>query len=52
MWVEALYDRLVANDAAFTELDINLEHAFDRAELKLILDAAKKNKTVTRPSLN
>jgi Ran GTPase-activating protein (RanGAP) involved in mRNA processing and transport len=45
MSVQALCDRLVANDAALTELRIDLD-VVDDAELKLILDAAKKNKTV------
>jgi hypothetical protein len=45
MSVQALCDRLVANDAALTELQILLKDV-DDAELKLILDAAKKNKTV------
>jgi hypothetical protein len=47
MKVQALCDRLVANDAALTELKIRLEDV-DDAELKLILDAAKINKTVKK----
>jgi hypothetical protein len=47
MSVQALCDRLVANDAALTELIIALLHVND-AEVKLILDAAKKNKTVQK----
>jgi hypothetical protein len=47
MNVQALRDRLVANDATLTELQILLYGASD-AELKLILDAAKKNKTVKK----
>jgi Leucine-rich repeat (LRR) protein len=47
MSVQALCDRLVANDAGLTELHIDLNHT-DDAELKLILDAAKKNKTVKK----
>jgi hypothetical protein len=47
MRVQALCDRLVANDAALTELRIDLVY-LDDAELKLILDAAKKNKTVKK----
>jgi hypothetical protein len=38
-------DKPVANDAALTELRIDLKNV-DDAELKLILDSAKKNKTV------
>jgi hypothetical protein len=45
MSVQALCDRLVANDAALTELVIILDRT-DDAELKLILDSAKENKTV------
>jgi hypothetical protein len=45
--VQGLCDRLVANDAALTELRINLNDV-DDAKLKLILDAAKKNKTVKK----
>jgi hypothetical protein len=45
MSVQALCDRLVANDAALTELYIPLDHT-DDAEFKLIFDAAKQNKTV------
>jgi Ran GTPase-activating protein (RanGAP) involved in mRNA processing and transport len=47
MNVQALCDRLVANDAALTELRINLDYV-DDAELKLVLDAAKKNKTLKK----
>jgi hypothetical protein len=47
MSVQALCDRLVANDAALTELEISLKDV-DDAELQLILDAAKKNKTVKK----
>jgi hypothetical protein len=47
MNVQAFCDRLVANDAALTVLYISLEDGSD-AELKLILDAAKKNKTVKK----
>jgi Ran GTPase-activating protein (RanGAP) involved in mRNA processing and transport len=47
MSVQALCDRLVANDPSLTELLIDLENV-DDAELKLILDAAKKNKTVKK----
>jgi hypothetical protein len=46
-FVQTLCDRLVANDAALTSLEINLEYV-DDAEVKLILDAAKKNKTVKK----
>jgi hypothetical protein len=46
MSVQALCDRLVANDAALTELDIFVDES--DADLKLILDAAKKNKTVKK----
>jgi hypothetical protein len=45
MNVQALCDRLVANDARFTYFNIDLKDVND-AELKLILDATKKNKTV------
>jgi hypothetical protein len=45
--VESLCDRLVANDAALTELYIPLDRT-DDAKLKLVLDAAKKNKTVKK----
>jgi Ran GTPase-activating protein (RanGAP) involved in mRNA processing and transport len=45
--VQALCDKLVANDAALTELEIRLEDV-DDAEFKLILDSAKKNKTVKK----
>jgi ribosomal 50S subunit-associated protein YjgA (DUF615 family) len=45
--VRALCDRLVTNDAALTELVIDLVNV-DDAELKLVLDAAKKNKTVKK----
>jgi hypothetical protein len=45
MDVQTLCDRLVANDASLTELQILLNHTND-SELKLILDSAKKNKTV------
>jgi Ran GTPase-activating protein (RanGAP) involved in mRNA processing and transport len=48
--VPALCDRLVANDAALTTLVILLKDTND-AELKLILDAAKKNKTVKKVRL-
>jgi hypothetical protein len=47
MSVQALCDRLVANDAALTKLRIDINKV-DDAELKLILDAAKKNKTVKK----
>jgi hypothetical protein len=47
MNVQALCDRLVANDASLTELRIDLENV-DDADVKLILDAAKKNKTVKK----
>jgi hypothetical protein len=47
MNVQALCDRLVANDASLTELYIYLVYA-DDAKLKLIVDAAKKNKTVKK----
>jgi hypothetical protein len=47
MSVPALCDKLVANDATLTELCIRLDHTED-AELKLILNAAKKNKTVKK----
>jgi Leucine-rich repeat (LRR) protein len=47
MSVQALCDRLVTNDAALTELEILLKDV-DDAELKLILDAAKKNKTLKK----
>jgi Leucine-rich repeat (LRR) protein len=47
MNAQAVCDKLVANDAALTELRIDLENV-DDAELKLILDAAKKNKTVKK----
>jgi hypothetical protein len=43
--VQALCDKLVANDAALTILVIMLKDV-DDAELKLILGATKKNKTV------
>jgi Ran GTPase-activating protein (RanGAP) involved in mRNA processing and transport len=48
--VELLCDRLVANDAALAELYMTLYNTND-AELKLVLDAAKKNKTVKTVSL-
>ena len=51
MSVQALCDRLVANDAALTELDIPLENV-DDAELKLILDSAKENKTVKKVQID
>jgi hypothetical protein len=47
MNVQALCDRLLANDAALTYLCIDLKKV-DDAELKLILDAAKKNKTLKK----
>jgi hypothetical protein len=47
MSVQALCDRLVANDAALTKLRIDLDHT-DDAGLKLILKAAKKNKTLKK----
>ena len=47
MSVQALCDRLVANDDALTELEIDLD-VVDDAELKLILEAAKKNKTLKK----
>jgi hypothetical protein len=47
MRFQALCDRLVANDAALTELAIILDRTVD-AELKLILDSAKKNKTLKK----
>jgi Ran GTPase-activating protein (RanGAP) involved in mRNA processing and transport len=51
MNAQALCDKLVANDAALTELVIILE-LFDDAELKLVLEAAKKNKTVKKVRLD
>jgi hypothetical protein len=51
MSVQALCDRLVANDASLTELYIHLNDTND-AELTLILDAAKKNKTVKKVRLD
>jgi Ran GTPase-activating protein (RanGAP) involved in mRNA processing and transport len=50
MNVQALCDRLVANDAALTKLYIPLGRT-DDAELKRILDAAKKNKTLMKVSV-
>jgi hypothetical protein len=50
MSVQALCNRLVANDATLTELSIHLMLTND-AELKLILDAAKKNKTLKKVRL-
>jgi hypothetical protein len=50
MDAKALCDMLVANDATLTELRIDLFYTND-AELKLILDAAKKNKTVKTVSV-
>jgi hypothetical protein len=47
MNVQALCDKLVANDATLTELEIILDHV-DDAELNLILDAAKNNNTVKK----
>jgi hypothetical protein len=47
MWAEPLCDKLVANDPALTQLWIDLDSS-DDAELKRILDAAKKNKTVKK----
>jgi hypothetical protein len=47
LYVQALCDRLVANDAGITELYIHLKNV-DDAELKLILDAVKKNKTLKK----
>jgi hypothetical protein len=47
MNVQALCDRLVANDASLTDLQISLVDYSD-AEVKLILDAAKKNKTLKK----
>jgi hypothetical protein len=47
MNVQDLCDGLVANDAALTELEMRLKRV-DDADLKLILDAAKKNKTVKK----
>jgi hypothetical protein len=49
MGIQTLCDRLVTNDAALTELVIT-DHTSD-AELKLILDAAKKNKTLNSVSV-
>jgi Ran GTPase-activating protein (RanGAP) involved in mRNA processing and transport len=51
MNVQALCDRLVANDAALTELYINLGACDAELKLILILDAAKKNKTVKKVSV-
>jgi hypothetical protein len=48
---QALCDRLVANDAVLTELQILLDRTYD-ANLKLILDAARKNKTVKKVLLD
>jgi predicted secreted Zn-dependent protease len=50
MSVQALCDRLVANDASLTELVISLKDV-DDAEFKLVLDAAKKNKTIKKVSV-
>jgi hypothetical protein len=50
MSVQDLCDRLVANDAALTELVISLKDV-DDAEFKLILDAAKKNKAIKKVRL-
>ena len=47
MNVQAFCDRRVANDASLTELRIFLDNTND-SELKLILKAAKKNKTLKR----
>jgi hypothetical protein len=47
MSAQALCDRLVANDAALAELRIDLNDT-DDAELKLILNAVKKSKTVKK----
>jgi hypothetical protein len=48
--VQAICDRLVANDTTLTELQIRLADV-DDAELKLILDSAKKHKTVKKVCL-
>jgi hypothetical protein len=50
MSVQTLCDRLVANEAALTELCIKID-VVDDAELKLILDSAKKNKTLKKVRL-
>jgi hypothetical protein len=51
MNVQALCHRLVANDAALTQLCIDLNGSSSDAELKLVLDAAKKNKTLKKVRL-
>ena len=50
MSVQALCDRLVADDAALTELRIILDNV-DDAEVKLILETARRNETVKRVRL-
>ena len=50
MDVQALCDSLLANEAALAELEIDLDVVND-AELKLILEAAKKNKTLKKVSV-